>query len=286
MKYKKVLSLILTLAALGSAASGAAVFASENDAAVYDCSMENAFVKLSVEQDKTQGEYLRYGLDTVKGQLSNDNDDNKNLTYANFFSGFTTLNINGQNYVYGRGTDESEPYFDASDRCHVSSQKFGDVVIEQKLSLAEGFTPGCDDMLKVSYTVLDASENDRIGIRVLIDPMISDDDKAKLRTGKTDILKEAVFSNENIPSHWAADFSGSQDISAYGKVNSGENAPDSLIFANWDSLYDSVWNFSPDIDKEISDAACALKWEPEDNAAGKEYCAYYGVKNSALADEA
>ncbi|MDO5558899.1 MAG: hypothetical protein Q4F95_04815, partial [Oscillospiraceae bacterium] len=286
MKLKKVLPFILVLASIGSAAGGAAVFASENDAAVYDCSMENAYVKLSVEQDNMQGEYLRYNLDTVKGQLASDNDDNKNLTYANFYSGYTTININGQSYVYGRGSDESEPYFNASDKCHVSSQKFGDVVIEQKLSLAEGFTPGCDDMLRISYKVINASDDDKIGVRILIDPMIHDDDKAKLSAGKADIVNEAVFSYENIPAYWSASNNATQDISAYGKVNSSENAPDSIIFADWDSVYDNVWDYNPDIDKQITDAAAALRWEPQTGASGKEYCAYYGVKNSALADEA
>ncbi len=285
MKYKKALSLVLILASLGSAVTGAVVFAAENDAVVYDYSMENSFVRLSVEQDKTQGEYLRYNLDTVKGQISSENDDNKNLTYSNFFSAYTTININGENYVYGTGQDECTPQFDAQNKCHVSAQKFGDVVIQQKLYLAEGFTPGYDDMLRVSYTVESASENDMIGLRILIDPMIYDDDMAKLSAGKSDILNEAVFSYENIPSYWSADFNGTLDISAYGKVNKSENRPDSLIFANWDSLYDSVWNYSPDINKKINDAACALKWEPADNAEGKVYDAYYGVKNSTLTDE-
>ena len=281
MRIRKTISFILSFVCISGMAGGIAAYASGKAATVQESSMENAYIKLSVEQDSNAGEYLRYKLDTVGGELINKEDDGKNLTYKNFFSGLTTLNINGESFIYGKGKDEATPYFDAENKCHVSVQKFGDVIIEQRLTITEGFASGYDDMLKISYKVKNASENDKIGVRILIDPMISDDDSAKLTAGKAPVSNEAVFIAENIPSQWSATFSGTSKISAYGKVNTSEPAPSSLVFANWDSLYDSIWDYSLDINKPITDSAAAIKWESISNAEGKEFSAYYGIKNLA-----
>lgn len=276
--YKKGKNCLLAVLASGSMAGSIISFAAENSTTVYESSMQNSYIKLSVEQDPNQGEFLRYKLDTSGGQSSNSKDDNQKLTYGNFYSGLTVLNINGANYTYGRGETVGTPSFDADSRSHTSQQRFGDTVIEQKLQFAEGFTKGYDDMLKITYTVKSAPENTNIGLDILIDPMISDDDKTEISANDVKIMNETVF-NGSVPKEWKVTKTNSGDVTAYGKVN--ENAPDSLIFANWDSIYNELHDFQPDMNAPIEDGAADFRWNTAAVSAGKEYTAYYGIRNYA-----
>ncbi len=276
--HKQVKTCALAVLAIGAMAGSITSFASENSVQVYESSMENSYIKLSVEQDPSQGEYLRYRLDTSGGQSSNPNDDKQKLTYGNFFSGLTVISINGVNYTYGRGKTVGEPAFDTDEKCHTSQQKFGDTVIEQKLQFSEGFTKGYDDMLKITYTVKSAPDNANIGLDVLIDPMISNDDKAQISASDVKITSETIF-NENFPKEWKVTKTDSEDIIAYGKFE--QNAPDSLIFANWDRIYNNISTFQPDGNTSIEDAGVDFRWNSEAASAGKEYTAYYGIRNYA-----
>ena len=250
MNNRKLAAFILGTVSAVSASAGIAAFAKANDAAMKNSSLENDFIRLTVEQDKSQMEYLRFCLDTNNGQTSTKDDDQKNLTYKNFYSGYTTLNINGENYVYGTGADTSEPKYDASKGTHTSSQKFGDVEVMQTLTFSEGFTKGYNDMLKISYKVLNADDGDKIGVRILLDPMIEDDDDLKLYVNDIKVDNETEF-HAPIPDVWKADITADKNITAYGKNSGTEFKPDSITFANWDSLYNEEWNTPFDGSKNI-----------------------------------
>lgn len=282
MNNRKIAALVLGIVSAVSASAGIAAYAKANDAAMKNSSLENDFIRLTVEQDSSQMEYLRFCLDTNNGQTSTKDDDQKNLTYKNFYSGYTTLNINGENYIYGTGTDTSEPKYDASKGTHTSSQKFGDVEVMQTLTFSEGFTKGYNDMLKISYKVLNADNDDNIGIRILLDPMIEEDDGLKLYVNDISVDNETAF-NTPVPDVWKADITVDKEITAYGKNSGTEFKPDSLTFANWDSLYNNEWNTPFDGSKNINDSGVAIKWEPV-SASGKEFTSYYGIKNNAVKD--
>lgn len=283
MKKNRIAIFAMAAVSVLSASAGAVAFAKANDAAMKGSSLENDFIRLTVEQDSAQPEYLRFSLDTNNGQTSTKDDDQKNLTYKNFYSGYTTLNINGENYIYGEGEDTSEPSYDASTGSHTSSQRFGNVEVKQTLTFAEGFTKGYNDMLKISYKVVDAGENDSIGVRILLDPMIEKDDALKLSVKDVNVDNETAF-NESVPDVWKADIKSDKSITAYGKNNTASPKPDSLTFANWNSLYDEVWDTSFDNGKAIDDSGVAVKWEPV-QAADKEFVSYYGIKNDAVKDK-
>ena len=281
MKKHKIAAAVLALTSAVSASAGAVVFAKANDAAMKNASLENDFIRLTVEQNSSQMEYLRFCLDTNNVQTATKDDDQKNLTYKNFYSGYTTLNINGETYIYGDGTDTSEPKYDASKSCHTSSQRFGDVEIMQTLTFSEGFTKGYNDMLRISYKVMDAKPEDNIGVRILIDPMIEDDDDLKLYANENIGFDAETAFRSPVPDVWKGDVTADRNISVYGKNNVSELKPDSLTFANWSSLYDNVWDTSFDNSKSISDSGVAVKWEPV-SAQGREFVSYYGIKNDAI----
>ena len=279
-RYKRLaagLGILSVIALTGSILSRAA----DNAAFLKNASLENGFLRLSVEQDARQGEYLKFRLDTTGGQVRTDKDDQKNLTYRNYYTGYTTLNINGTDYVYGRGTDTSEPAFDPEQSCHVSSQKFGDVEVQQTLTFAEGYTVGYHDMLKISYKVLSASDTDTVGVRILLDPAIGTDDALRLTANSVPVKNETVF-REQLPSEWRAAWSSDDTVSAYGKIDPQQTpAPSALMLANWDKLYDAQWDCTPDIKEPITDAAAAIRWDPVSEPAQKEFTAFYGIRNSA-----
>lgn len=283
MNKRRLAAIAAAAVSVSTAVSGIAVYAKANDAAMKNASLENDYIRLTVEQDSDQSEYLCFCLDTNNGQTSTKDDDQKNLTYKNFYSGYTTLNINGENYIYGEGTDTREPAYDASTGSHTSSQKFGDVEIQQTLTFAEGFTKGCNDMLRISYKVIGAAEDDSVGVRILIDPMIENDDALKLSVNNISVGNETAF-NESVPDVWKADVRADKNISAYGKNNVASLKPDSLTLANWNDLYDDEWNTSYDTERAISDSAVAVKWEPV-KAVDTEFVSYYGIKNDAIKKE-
>jgi len=252
-------------------------------------STQNDYLRLSVENRSSEGEYLRFNLETVKGDENNADDDEKALLYSNFFSGYTTIHYDGHSSIYGRGDDICEPYYDAETKEYISKQKFGELSVEQRLSFAKGFTNEYDDMLKITYSVANLCENTSlVGLRILIDPMLDSDDKCSVQIDDIEFPNEACFYSDNIPKVWSVK-SYDGNVTAFGKIESDiENPVDTIAFANWDSLFDNRWNYSVDTSAANKDCAVAFLWEDEELEKGEalQYTAYYGVKNTIKAEEA
>lgn len=279
-KTHKIISFLLGISSVCFLTSGIASLAIENKANLKNASLENSFVRLTVEQNEKQGEYLKFKVDSTGGQVSVSEDDNTNLTYKNFYSGYTTLKINGNLYIYGKGEDVEKPHYDVEKKCHISSQKFDDVVIEQTLTFSQLDTPDYDDTIKISYKVLEHGEYDELGVRVLIDPMIGEDDKLSIYADKVQINNESEF-NSTLPSEWKVYQLKNDSVFAYGKNDKESFFPNRIVFANWNELYDNKWDIDVDINREISDAAVAVRWDPVSVENNSEFSTYYGIKNIA-----
>lgn len=279
-KAQRIVSLLMAVSSVGFLSSGITILALENKASLKNASLENSFIKLTVEQNENQGEYLKFKVDSTGGQVSVGEDDNTNLTYSNFYSGYTTLDINGNYYLYGKGEDIEKPHYDVDNKCHVSAQKFDDVVIEQKLTISQLDTPEYADTVRISYKVLEHSEQDEIGVRILIDPMIEKDDRLKMVADGVQMNNESVFNN-SLPSEWRAYQLKNDSVFSYGKSDKDSIAPNRIAFSDWNKLYDSKWNIDADINSEISDAAVAVMWDPVKVNENQEFSTYYGIKNIA-----
>lgn len=237
--------------------------------------MQNDYLTLYVGQDEDN--LGRYQLSANKGNLENNNDDNKNLMYENFYSSYTTVVINGKAYRFGEGVTVTAPYYDSTNNCCTTVQKFGDVEITQTLKFADGMKTGHDDMLLVTYSAKNTGVKDVLfGIRIMLDSQLDKDDKCTLTVDDALLDFEKEYKS-SIPQKWSV-VSEDGNITAYGKINT---IPDSIEFADWSSLFDKKWGYNVDSSKDIDDSAAALVW---DNAAlpigeTKEYSVYYGVKN-------
>lgn len=283
MKRKRVVAGSIGVLSACSLIGSAVVFASVNagnETERTDTSLRNGFITLTVDQDENDLNYLRFNLGTTGGQMNNKSDDDKELTYDKFYTGYTTISIDGSDYIYGQGEDVTKPEYDVKGKCHTSSQRFGDTVIQQKLTFSEGYTVGYEDMLEISYKVLEGSDNSKVGVRILIDPTVDSDDILSLTADDVKVTNEAQF-NSKLPSGWKAAVRSNSDVSAYGKISGADPQPSSVIFANWGNMYDTLSGYAPDINSVISDSAAAVVWEPSEKSVNKEFTTLYGVKNAA-----
>lgn len=241
--------------------------------------LSNDYIVVNLEDEKESTEYLRFKVLTEKGSVNTNEDDNKKLTYNNFASSYTTININEKSYIFGQGDTIEEPKYNEKTSSIKCSQKFGDILVTQELELVTGFTYGFKDMVKITYNVDNLGEEKAlVGIRLMIDPFIGQDDK-----GLIEIDNEAIMAETNI---FGADFKGVwqiksnyENVVAYGK--STENNYDSITFANWDKLYDNRWNYEVNEVEAILDSAVAMTWNEEllEANSSRTMDSTYGVKN-------
>ena len=283
MKRKRAAAGAIGILSACSLIGSAAVFASVNagnETERTDTSLRNGFINLTVDQNEDDLNYLRFDLGTTGGQTNNSADDNKELTYDKFYTGYTTITIDGTDYIYGQGEDVTKPEYDVKGKCHTSSQRFGDTVVQQKLTFSEGYTRGYEDMLEISYKVVEGSDNSKVGVRILLDPTVDSDDMLSLTADNAKVTNEAQF-NGKLPSGWKASTRSNDNISAYGKISGADPQPSSVLFANWGNVYDTLSGYTPDINSVISDSAAAVIWEPSDKSVNKEFTTLYGVKNAA-----
>lgn len=239
--------------------------------------MQNDYLTLYVGQDEDN--LCRYQLSANIGDLENENDNGKNLMYENFYSSYTTVVVNGKEYRFGEGESVSSPTYNYEAKTCTAVQKFGDVEVTQTLSFADGMKTGHDDMLLVTYSAKNTSDQDVLfGIRIMLDSELDKDDKCVVKADDALLNFEKEY-KDSIPQQWSV-ISENGDITAYGKILT---QPDSIEFADWSSLFDKKWDYKVDGSADINDSATALIWNNKTLSAGQaeEYSVYYGVKNKA-----
>lgn len=242
--------------------------------------MQNDYLTLYVGQDEDN--LCRYQLSANIGDLENKNDNGKNLMYENFYSSYTTVVVNGKEYRFGEGEDVSAPTYNYEAKTCTAVQKFGDVEVTQTLSFADGMKTGHDDMLLVTYSAKNTGNEDVLfGIRIMLDSELDEDDKCVVKADDALLNFEKEY-KDSIPQQWSV-MSENGDITAYGKILT---QPDSVIFADWSSLFDKKWDYKVDGSEDINDSAAALVWNNKTLSSGQteEYSVYYGVKNKASED--
>ena len=246
--------------------------------------VSNDYLMYTVEQDSNSMEYLCFNLSTKDGSVESKADDNQFLLYKNFFTGYTTVSVDGNIYVYGTGTDTAKPCV-TEDNKHISSQNFGDVEVRQELSFVKGFTDVYDDMLKISYTVTNKGESAETGIRIMLDPMLGDDDTCIFNINGTSHRNE-IDMESDIPKIWSIKSIRNEGIQAYGKITD-DCIPDKMIYADWNKLYDNRWSYYFEPQNTVNDSAVAFLWNEKMIKHGNSitYTIYYGVKNTMKIEE-
>lgn len=238
--------------------------------------MRNQYLDVQVQHLGDRYGYNRFVLfDGRDKKLANIESE---LMYSRFYSSFTTVNINGKEYIYGTGETVTKPYFNSDSNVVISCESFDGIKVTQKLSFAQGYS-SAKDMLKAEYSIDNQTESSaNVGIRIMIDPMLYDDDNAVISVNGGSITGETEFRNESVPKEWSVENS-EKNITVYGITECG-NTPDAVQFVNWNNAYENIWNYKT-ASQKIEDCAVAFVWDfdgisPKENI---ELSTRYGFKS-------
>lgn len=200
------------------------------------------------------------------------------------WSGFTTVKIDDLDYVYGQ-ENITKPPTDISPLENESICVINNIEVKQNLMLVTSLFTGRADTGMYKYTV---TNNDavphNVGIRILIDTMLNDNDGAPFRVPGivTPITTEMEFFQPNIPEYWQAFYSlDNPEIMAQGTLMSGgATAPDRFVLGYWVDINGTLWDYIIDPAKSVTiDSATALWWYPAIINPGetREFITFYGL---------
>ena len=154
--------------------------------------------------------------------------------------------MDGKNYIFGGktrrrsggtgeyGTVVSKPAWDSATQSITMTCRYGAVEVIQEISIVESTTTGYPDTTKIKYSIVNREQvPHEIGLRVVIDTMLGENDGAPFRIGETAVQTDAVFDKERLPEFWQAfDTLTDPKVIAQGTLK-GRQHPDLLYFTNW-----------------------------------------------------
>jgi hypothetical protein len=265
-----------------------------------EISAANDFIKIIVNTMPVDtGRFL---VRTVKGDPTRDSDDDKILIYggATPWTSFTTLRIDGKNYVFGgttkRRAGRDALYGEVTEQPHVVGNSvvtrctIAGLDVTETLSIAGGPVSKLYDTVKISYTIRNVSgESHLVGVRAVIDTLLGSNDASPFKVGDKSITTETELTGAAIQDYWIAyDSLENPGVVARGTLRGpGLDAPDRVIFANWGKIADNIWEFpySPDQTfmregEESMDSATALYWNEKTISPQGElqYATLYGIE--------
>ncbi|MGM0437564.1 MAG: hypothetical protein ACQEQD_04765 [Bacillota bacterium] len=261
--------------------------------------MTNEYIAIVINQnDNSKG---RFAVETTGGAPYKESDKNKPLVYGrpNPWTSYTTIRIDGKNYVFGGETERragkdanygeviKEPVVE--DNIIKSSYRINGIVVEQNLSIVKSSTTGLYDTAQIKYKLTNNSEQDKnIGLRVMLDTMLGENDGAPLRMGEEAITTDKLFSKNEISNFYQAfDSISEPKVTSQGTLKGpGVTVPDNVYFSDWGSLADGSWDFDFNPGEEFIrkggyevDSAVAMYWENNKLAPGesKIFTTNYGL---------
>lgn len=243
----------------------------------------------------------RFSVGTTGGDPDRAGDENQHLIYGGEepWTSYTTVRIGNQNWVYGNSTNRragrSGSYGTVVqppavvDNSLVSSWQLGPILVTQTLSFARSITTGLMDTAKIEYELLNTdSVSHLVGLRLVIDTMLGQNDGAPFRLQDRAILTDTVFYRDQMPAFWQAfDSLSNPRVMSQGTLVGGEvTTPDRVYFSNWGSIVDGLWNFEFQPGRDFTrsgefelDSAIAMYWDQKPLAPNESrtYVSYYGL---------
>lgn len=248
----------------------------------YPIEVSNQYLSIAASENG------KFTLGCTGGDPSNSNDNDKILLFGHPYpwSSITTIKVDGTNYEYGTDGVVLEIPTDYNSYIQ-SSWQYENIEVTQINSLVINPSTGRADIMKIEYqfTNLDQQNSHDVGLRVLLDTMLGDNDGAPFQIpgyGAVTMEREFLKSDNQIPDYWQCfdDLSNPTVVSQSALKGSGATEPDRLIFADWTTFYSTEWDYSVTPSKLITyDSAVGLYWNPTSLGPGetKEYVTYYGL---------
>jgi len=260
----------------------------------------NEYIRIIVNNDPDE-DTGRLSVSTTGGDPERSGDENQHLIYGGEqpWTSFTTFQIDRENWVYGNPTNRRAGINGSYgqiiqpptiiDNSIVSSWLLGSIQVTQRLSLTRSSTTGLVDTAKIEYQVHNTDNvSHRVAVRLVLDTMLGYNDGAPFRFGEEEVLTDTILYGEEIPDSWLAlDSLSETRVIAQGTLRGGEiTTPDRVIFSNWGSIADSLFEFDVVPGRDFTrkgefelDSAIALFWDPITLAPDetKTYITHYGL---------
>lgn len=297
--YKKIILAVITLILILSVNAVAQDNFFQNVDENNNLRFGNEYIVLVVNQNQNaQG---RFAVETTGGAPARENDDNKPLIYGrpNPWTSYTSLWINNEKYVFGGSTKRragkgakygeviQEPTVE--DNKIITKTKYDNIVVEQVLSIVKSSTTGLADSAQIKYRIINqGEEKEKIGLRVMLDTMLGENDGAPFRLGEDTISTDKLYYAKQLDNFWQAfDSISDPQVTSQGSfIGPDVSTPDKVYFSDWGSLADGVWDFDFNPGQEFIrkgeyeiDSAVAMYWVPEVIEPGESqtYITKYGL---------
>lgn len=272
----------------------------------FDLAIRNDYIAIIVNgSEENTG---RFALETTGGDPTRPDDDRQPLLYQQGGRGprtsYTTFQVDGVNYVFGGPTRDRAGFqgtygemvqrptivvAEDGDETIVAAWQLGPVLVTQELGFARSSTTGLFDTAAISYTVTNPTdEPHRVGVRIVLDTMLGQNDGAPFRMGEQAIVTDTVFQQSDLPDFWQA-FDSLTEPRVIGQGTfrgPGITPPDRVYLTNWGAVADGIWDFSFEPGRDFTrlgefdlDSAMALFWDPVEIGPGesRRYVTHYGL---------
>ncbi|NLW47709.1 MAG: hypothetical protein GXY86_10295 [Firmicutes bacterium] len=267
--------------------------------------LENQYIKIFINAGPE--ETGRFAVDVAAGDPLRNDDDGKPLIYGHPkpWTSYTTIRINGKNYVFGRATKKragtglpggkmiTGPVLEKDQL--LTQCRYDQVLAEQLLTIARSPSTGVLDTARIIYRFVNQGPKPvEIGVRSLIDTMLGTNDGAPFRVGETEITSDLSLNKDQYPDFWQAfDSLANPSVIAQGSLKGdGITQPDRIIFTNWGKPASKPWDFSlePGLDftrlgEDELDSAVVMYWDPRTVGPGEQFevVIYYGLGGISFA---
>lgn len=274
--------------------------------------VKNEFIKLVV--NRGPNEAGRFSVDTTGGDPTRPTSKDQQLIYGGNtpWTSFTTVRVDDTNNVFGGKTARraglNANYGDAvsgptvTDNGITTVYKYGDVLVSQELVFVRGVSSRMLDTVGITYRISNQGQSShKVGLRLMLDTKLGPNDGAPMRVGTQAITSATLIPDSDLSSYWQAfDSLDNPTVVSQGTLygaSSNSTKPDKVIFSDWGTLADDVWEptldprlgfhrkgeWDPDQDTpgddDELDTATALFWSPIAIEPGKSvsYSTNYGI---------
>lgn len=255
---KRILALLIVLGMVAGmvpaiALEGLGAWAVRAHAAGNKPELNNGYIKVTVSE-KTGG----FGIRTVEGDKVNKSDNDQYLVfeYDEDNTSFTSFQVtrNGQTKEYifgGKYPGSSKITVTEENGALNATWSVDDLIIVQTISLVNTGSTEHGTAL-ISYSVENSGESADIKCRILMDTALGYQDYAYYKVGNTYLERETALAEEGYnKSFYAATDPYDPRIVAYtinASVDGRECMPYQTVFAHWNNLASTVFDYTPDTD--------------------------------------
>ena len=204
---------------------------------------------------------------------------------------FTTIRVDGQDAVYGDGTQIQAPT-DVNATTNSSAFTHGDIIVTQTLSIVMNPQTGQPDAARIAYTIHnDGATSHAVGVRAMLDTEINYNDGAPFRLpGIGAVENETSLTGAAIPASFQVfqDVGDPDHVAAGTLTGSGTVTPDRFVVAAWDGIVGTLWDYTTDPQASIlDDSAYATYWNPQPLGVGQErtYVTYFGLGDISVSPD-